>query len=93
MKRLLIASFVSLSLISCGSSKSGTAIGQEVCDCYAKANGMKADDPGRTKAQQDCGTKQVEAWNKVKDNDKKSKEFNEKIGACGKELIEKSLGQ
>ncbi len=93
MKRILIT-VLTLSLItSCGKSKSGTAIGKEVCDCSKKANAMDAADPKRSDAQNDCAKKQVEAWNKVKDDQKKADEFNKVLSDCASEQIKKSFGQ
>lgn len=93
MKKILIA-VLTLSLItSCGNSKSGTEIGKEVCDCSKKANAMDAADPKRTESQNDCAKKQVEAWNKVKDDPKKADEFNKVLSDCATEQIKKSFGQ
>lgn len=80
-------------LVACGKSKSGTAIGQEVCDCSKKANAMDAADPKRAAAQSECQRKQIEAWDKVKNDDKKSTEFNKVLGECATEQIKKSFGQ
>ena len=80
-------------LTACGKSKSGTQIGQEVCDCSKKANAMDAADPKRAEAQKDCSLKQVEAWNKVKDNEKKADEFNKVLSVCASEQIKKAFGQ
>ena len=93
MKRILIT-VLTLSLItSCGKSKSGAEIGKEVCDCSKKANAMDAADPKRSDAQNDCAKKQVEAWNKVKDDQKKADEFNKVLSDCATEQIKKSFGQ
>ena len=93
MKKLLFFVFASSLFLSCGKSKSGTEIGKEVCDCSKKANAMDAADPKRTDAQNDCATKQVAAWNKVKDDEKKADEFNKVLGECASEQIKKSFGQ
>ncbi len=78
---------------ACSKSKSGTQIGQEVCDCSKKANAMDPADPKRAEAQKDCSLKQVEAWNKVKDNEKKADEFNKVLSVCASEQIKKAFGQ
>ena len=93
MKKLFIVLFTASLFTACGKSKSGTEIGKEVCDCSKKANAMDATDPKRTDAQNDCAKKQVEAWNKVKDNLKKADEFNKVLGDCATEQIKKSFGQ
>lgn len=93
MKKTLIVLLTTLIFISCGNSKSGAEIGKEVCDCSKKANAMDAADPKRTDAQNECATKQVAAWNKVKDDEKKAAEFNKVLGDCATEQIKKSFGQ
>lgn len=72
---------------ACGKSKSGKDIAQEVCDCSKKANGMPATDPGRKKAQDDCMAAQQKAWDKVKGDPDKAKEFNDKLSECAKEYF------
>ena len=54
---------------------------------------MDPADPKRAEAQKDCGIKQVEAWNKVKDDQKKADEFNAVLSKCASEQIKKSFGQ
>ncbi len=93
MKKLLIALFTISLISSCSKSKSGAEIGKEVCDCSKKANAMDAADPKRQEAQMDCAKKQVEAWNNVKDDQKKADEFNKVLGECASEQIKKSFGQ
>ena len=93
MKKVFLFILTISLLTACAKSKSGTQIGQEVCDCSKKANAMDPADPKRSEAQKDCGLKQVEAWNKVKDNQKKSDEFNKVLSACAKEQIKKAFGQ
>lgn len=93
MKKVFLFALTLSLLTACGSSKSGTQIGEEVCDCSKKANAIDAADPKRTAAQEDCAKKQVEAWNKVKDNEKKADEFNKVLGVCATEQIKKSFGQ
>ena len=93
MKKFFLI-FLSAFLIgSCGKSKSGKQIGDEVCDCSKKANTMDPADPKRAAAQADCNIKQVEAWNKVKDDEKKADEFNAVLAKCAEEQIKKSFGQ
>lgn len=91
MKKVFIFILTISLLTACG--KSGTAIGQEVCDCSKKANAMDPSDPKRAEAQKDCASKQVEAWNKVKDNEKKADEFNKVLSVCASEQIKKAFGQ
>ncbi len=92
MKKVL-AMFSTIAVLSAcsGEGNSGANLAKEVCDCYQKANGMDAADPNRAKVQADCLASQGVAWNKVKDNQKESDEFNKIIGDCGKELIKKSV--
>jgi chorismate mutase len=85
---LLAAAFIS----SCG-GKSGKDLAQEICDCSKKANGLPTTDPTREQAQKDCTAKSLEAWNKVKDNQKEADEYNKVIGACAEEQIKKSFGK
>lgn len=92
MKKLLIVAGTSFFLLSCGGGgNSASKLANEVCDCYEKANGMDAADPKRTDAQNECVKMQGDSWAKVKDDMKKSDEYNKIIGDCGKKLIEKSI--
>lgn len=93
MKKIFLFTLTISLLTACGKSKSGTDLGQEVCDCSKKANAMDPADPKRAEAQKDCGIKQVEAWNKVKDDQKKADEFNAVLSKCATEQIKKSFGQ
>lgn len=93
MKKVFVFVLSVSMMAACGKAKSGSTLAQEVCDCYKKANDMDAADPKRTDAQNDCLKKQGEAWNKVKDDQKKADEFNKTVGDCSKEMIQKSVGQ
>ncbi len=93
MKKLTLLLFSACLLAACGKSKSGTDLGKEVCECSKKANGMDPADPKRAAAQQDCSKMQLEAWNKVKADDKKADEFNKVLSECATEQIRKSFGQ
>lgn len=93
MKKLLIVLLAAASFTACGKSKSGAEIGKEVCDCSKKANAMDPADPKRAEAQTECGKKQVAAWNKVKDDEKKADEFNKVLSDCASEQIRNSFGQ
>ena len=93
MKKLLVITVLATVLISCGGSKSGKSIADEVCDCYKKANGMEANDPNRSSEQDKCLVKQRELWDKVKDDKEKSDEFNKRISECSSDLIKQSFGK
>ncbi|MBK6826441.1 MAG: hypothetical protein IPG86_06060 [Chitinophagaceae bacterium] len=93
IKKIAILALSATFLVSCGKSKSGTQIGEEVCECSKKANAMDPADPKRAEAQKDCSVKQGEAWNKVKDDQKKADEFNAVLAKCAEEQIKKSFGQ
>ncbi|MCX6317143.1 MAG: hypothetical protein NTW29_07620 [Bacteroidetes bacterium] len=93
MKKIIVTISFSLILLACGTSKSGTDLGKEVCDCTKKANLMDPSDPNRSKAQADCGKMQVEAWDKVKDDQKKADEFNKVLSVCATEQIKESFGK
>ena len=92
MKKISILLLVVVLFTSCG-GKSGKDLAQEVCDCSSKANDMPADDPKRADAIHDCSVKQMEAWDKIKDDSKKSDEFNKKLGECSAEMIKKAFGK
>lgn len=92
MKKIITVLFLSCFFISCGKGKSAKQIAEEVCDCSKKANALPTSDPNRSKAQSDCAVKQGEAWNKVKGDVEKAKEFNDVIGKCASEQIKESLG-
>lgn len=93
MKKLLAAFICSIVLLSCGKAKSGKELGEEVCACSKKANAMDPADPNRAKAQSDCSKQQFEAWAKVKDDPKKSDEFNKVLSVCATEQIRQSFGK
>lgn len=93
MKKILLPLLSLALLTACSKAKSGKALGEEVCDCSKKANAMDPADPKRADAQKECGAKQMEAWNKVKDDQKKSDEFNAVLSQCATEQIKKSFGQ
>lgn len=79
-------------LVSCGGGgKDASKLANEVCDCYKKANSLPVSDPNRPTAQADCVKKQGANWDKIKDDQKKSDEFNKIIGDCGKEQIQNSM--
>ena len=93
MKKLMIVLLAASFFTACGGGKSASKLANEVCDCFRKANGMDAADPKRAEAQTDCAKKQVESWNAVKDDEKKSDEFNKIIGDCSKDMIRNSIPQ
>lgn len=93
MKKIFIVLISVGFLVSCGKSKTGKQIADEVCDCSKKANALPVSDSNRTKAQDDCNLQNQKAWAKVKDDVDKAKEFNETISACATEQIKKSFGQ
>lgn len=93
MRKLIFVLGVSVFMFSCGKSKTGKQIADEVCECSKKANALPVSDSTRTKAQDDCNEMNQKAWAKVKDDDEKSKEFNATISACASEQIKKSFGQ
>lgn len=91
-KLLLLALTVSI-LAACAKSKTGKEIAEEICECSTKANGLPTSDPTRSQAQKDCTLKASEAWNNVKNDQKKADEYNKVLGACAVEQIKKSFGQ
>ena len=93
MKKLFLPLISLLLVTACSKGKSAKALAEEVCECSKKANDMDPADPKRAAAQKDCGVKQVEAWNKVKDDSKKADEFNAILSKCASEQIKKSFGQ
>jgi hypothetical protein len=90
MKKLFPALLAAGLLSACGGGETKN-LAKDVCDCFQKANGMDATDPKRSIAQNDCAKKQMDAWNKVKDDAKKSEEFNKTIFDCSKDLIKNSF--
>ena len=94
MKNAILLFLAAGCLNACGSKgKSGADIANEVCDCSKKANALDPADPQRTLAQNDCLKKQREAWEKLKDDPKKSAAFNEGLQKCAEEQLNKSLGK
>jgi len=92
MKKITTLLLSAVLLASCGGSD-GKSLAKEVCDCSKKANAMDAADPKRSAAQNDCLKKQGEAWDKVKDNQKKADEFNKELSECSKEIIKDAFGK
>lgn len=94
MKKWMIILAATSIITGCArKSADGNKLAKDVCDCYSKANGMDATDPKRTEKQNDCLKKQQDAWNEIKDDQKKAEEFNNEIGQCGKEQVQKALGK
>lgn len=92
MKKLLVAFSVAFLFTACGGSNA-KKLAEEVCNCSEKANALPTTDPNRTLEQNACAKKQMEAWNKVKDNAKDAEEFNKIIGKCAEEQIKKAFGK
>lgn len=80
-------------LAACGGGNDASKLAKDVCDCYQKVNSLAADDPRRIQAGADCMKLQGEAWNKVKDDQKKMDAFNKAIGECGSAMMRESLGK
>ena len=93
MRKLTILLLATALLSSCGKSKSGKALGEEICECSKKSNGMDPADPKREAAQKECTARQMEAWNKVKDDPKKADEFNAVLSKCAEEQIKSAFGK
>ncbi|MDZ4807378.1 MAG: hypothetical protein SGI96_03830 [Bacteroidota bacterium] len=93
MKKVFLVLLSASFMIACGKGKTAKQIAEEVCECSKKANDLPTSDPTRSQAQKDCAAKQVEAWNKVKDNQEKADEFNKILSVCASEQIKKSFGQ
>ncbi len=91
MKKRLIPILGLAILTACGQNKGGKEMAQEVCDCSKKANGLPTTDPGRSKAQADCGVMQTEAWAKVKDKKEEADAFNKVLSDCANEQIKNSF--
>ncbi|MBK8310766.1 MAG: hypothetical protein IPL04_07555 [Chitinophagaceae bacterium] len=70
MKKVFLIILLSSFMIACSKAKTAKQIAEEVCDCSKKANDLPTTDPTRQDPK-DCGVKQVEAWDKVKDDQKK----------------------
>jgi hypothetical protein len=89
MKKIILSMFVVASLVSCGGSDAaGDA--QAVCDCFIKANGLKADDPNRMVEQNNCAKLQLDNWNKYKDDTEAQGEFNKALFECNDKVMESS---
>lgn len=93
MKKVFLFALTLSLLTACGNGKTATQIAQEVCNCSKKANAMDAADPKRTEAQNDCAKKQVEAWDKVKEDLDKASDFNKVLSVCATEQINKTFGK
>ena len=93
MKKLMIIAAAAFFIACGGSSKSGTGLAEEVCDCYKKANGLPASDPDRAKEQDKCLKLQGTNWRKIQNDKAKADEFNKKLGECTGDLLKQSMGQ
>lgn len=93
MKRITTIMLMLVIFTSCGGGLDGKKLADENCDCQMKANAMDPADPKRTAAQDDCMKKNMEAWNKVKDNAKESEAFNKAVSECATKVINKSFGK
>jgi hypothetical protein len=93
MKKIVVVITLCGLLASCSKKKGGKELGEEVCECSKKANGMPSTDPNRAKAQSDCSVKQFEAWTKIKDEQKESDAFNKVLSQCATDQINTSFGK
>ena len=93
MKRISMALIAITLFTACGGGLDGKKLADENCDCQMKANAMDSADPKRTESQNDCMKKNMEAWNKVKDNEKESTAFNKAVSECADKIIKKSFGK
>ena len=93
MKKIAMALLAPVIIISCGKVKSAKQMAEDVCECSKKANALPTTDPNRSSAQQDCQVRQQDAWDRVKDNNEKSREFNAVLSKCASEQIKQSFGQ
>lgn len=94
MRKTLTILFVACFFVACGGKgKSGKQIAEEVCDCSKKANALPSSDPNRSIKQNDCLKQQRDAWEKLKDDPEKSKDFNAALAKCAEEQLEKSFGK
>jgi len=93
MKKVFLVVLSASFIVGCGKGKTAKQMGEEVCECSKKANDLPTSDPTREQAQKDCGVKQVEYWNKVKDDQEKADVFNKILSVCASEQIKKSFGQ
>jgi hypothetical protein len=93
MNKMLVAVLCCL-MLSCGKTKSGKEIAQEICDCSAKANALPVADPTRSQSQADCMKMQQDGWEKVKKMETEEvSEYNKVLSACASEQIRKSFGK
>lgn len=82
---------LTISIISsCGKNKSGTQIGQEICDCYKKAFAMVPANAIKAQALKDCRANELEILKKVKDDKKKVDEIRRVRSDCGARILNKS---
>ena len=81
---LVLGCALTIGLVGCGGEAAvdGAAVAQEICDCYSAANGLPADDPNRSAAQDKCGELQKTNWDKVAGNSEQEKAFNDAF-PCG----------
>ncbi|MGQ0740562.1 MAG: hypothetical protein ACT4OJ_16050 [Bacteroidota bacterium] len=91
MKIIPLLVILTILVSACGGNVDGAKLAAEVCDCYKTANAKADSDPTRKESQDECMKKQVQAWDKVKNSEDKSDEFNKAIGDCSKEIIKKSF--
>lgn len=94
MQKLFLIAFATLLIAGCSSkAESGKDIAKKLCDCSKKANELPTSDPNRGLAQNDCLKKQRDAWEKIKDDVERSKDFNEQLMKCAEEQLEKSFNK
>jgi hypothetical protein len=87
MKKIILSMFVAATLVACGGGGAADDA-QAICDCFIKANGLKADDPKRMVEQNNCAKLQMDTWNKYKDDGEAQAEFNTALMECNDKVME-----
>lgn len=81
MKTIFPYIFIALFFTAC-SGETPETDAQKICDCYEKANSMKADDPNRNAEQDKCIQLQNQLFDKYKNDADQTRSFNSALEKC-----------
>jgi len=85
MKKMIFVLSVSLVIVSCGKSKSktGNSMGEEICECFKKAQALDGADANKMTDLNKCAQQQKKYYDELMGDAKKLAEYSLKVANCG----------